>query len=260
MVYLSNFYIIFVFIRGTIMKDNLKEHRRKIFIIMLIFILIIFLIVVFTYALKPELLTNQIASKIIRIDEEVYGETTFDSSNLDFRPILDNWGEDSQNNIIYISFVVGGNINNNIDHIVYDIALADLRLDCSLVSPYLKWKLLKNGELLSSGSLDYHFDTIREGRLILTPIQQDLKDYSEDKNTYDCYDFYMWLSDSCQNDQLDACLNSEDQSDLSGKKISGKIEVELYADTKKELIRTPSDQFSTDYCEVGSGDAIYVDG
>ena len=242
------------------MGSNFQDYKKKFFGLAILIFAIIFLVFLFTYALKSDLLGSNLITKIIHIDEDAYGETLFNSEELNFRPILDNQVDVNSNNVIYIPFVVGGASDNNIDHIVYDIALADLKLDCSLVSPYLKWKLVKNGELLSEGSLDYHFDTIKDGRLVLTPIQQDLQDYSKDKSTYDHYDFYMWISDYCQSENLTDCLNNEDQNFLFDKKISGKIEVELYAEIKETLIRTPSDQLNTDYCEVGSGDAIYVDG
>ena len=184
----------------------------------------------------------------LRLDEEAYGDTDFDSSNLDFRTILDKNLESSMANSIYISFFVGGDKDNDAEDAVYDVALQDLVIDCSLLSPYVKWKLKKNGEEISNGSLDYHFDTINNGRLVLTPIQQDLVDYNEDKSKYDYYEFYLWLSDSCQDDDLSNCIDSVSQNDLVGKKISGKVEVELYSGIKKELVRKPSDDLNTDVC------------
>ncbi len=184
----------------------------------------------------------------LKLDEEAYGDTSFDSTDLEFRTILDKDLENSLGNSIYISFWVGGNKENDAEDAVYDIALQDLVVDCDLLSPYVKWLLKKNGEELSFGSLDYHFDTIVNGRFVLTPIQQDLVSYNEDKSKYDYYEFYLWLSDSCQEDNLSDCKGSVSQNSLLGKKISGKVEVELYTKTKRELVRKPADVLDTNSC------------
>lgn len=236
------------------MKIKSKTNIKKITIISSLVVLIILVIIATTYATKPMSNLKNLITKTIRIDESAYGSVTFDSSNLNLIPILDKNLKESERNIIHITFHVGGSELNSADNIVYDIALVDLELDCDLLSPYLKWRLLKNGEILSEGSFDYKFDTIKNGRFVLTPIQQDLKAYSSDKTTYDHYDFYMWLSDSCQNDNIMECLTAEDQSNLLGKTIKGKIEVELYAGTKKTLVRTPNEQLNKDSCVVRSSD------
>lgn len=241
------------------MSKYLSPNNKKI-VVIYVLVLLILVIVATTYATKPMSNLKSIMTKTIRIDEEAYGKVTFDSSSLDLRPILDKNIEENKDNIVHIEFKVGGAKVNNVDNIVYDIALADLKLDCNLLSPYLKWILLKNGEVLSNGSFDYKFDTIQNGRLVLTPIQQDLKAYSEDKTTYDNYDFYMWLSDSCQSDNLLDCINAEDQSNLSGKIIQGKIEVELYAGTKKTLIRKPTEEVNQESCVVRRSEENAVSG
>ena len=84
--------------------------------------------------------------------------------------------------------------------------------------------------------------------LLLTNIQQDLKPFNEDKSIYDHYEFYMWFSDSCQDENTLNCENAEDQSNLLNKKISGKIEVELYGEGKKELERHPSEELDKNTC------------
>lgn len=233
-------------------------HKK---IVVICGLIIIFAVIfISTYALEPDLFTRSVTAKILQIDEASYGKLYFDSSNLDFRPILDNLVDTNDSNVIHIEFMVGGSRFNNVDNIVYDIALVDLEVDCSLISPYVKWKLKKNGVVISVGSLDYQFDTIVDGRLVLTSIQQDLISYSDDKTVYDNYDFYMWLSDSCQSENIMDCLASEDQSYLLGKKIHGKVEVELYAETKKALVRKPSEVLDTKCCVVGSDGEIYVNG
>lgn len=123
----------------------------------------------------------------------------------------------------------------------------------------MKWRLFKNGDLVSYGSLDYGFDTIENGRIILTPEQQELKEYNVDKSTYDSYEFYMWLSDSCQSEDVSECLEVESQENLIGKKISGKVQVELYADKGEMLVRKPSKVLNVNNCITESENKTYGD-
>jgi len=232
------------------MKKDSMFGREK-YILLILFGVILLVIFTSTYAFKPELTPNSMLTQVLRLDEEAYGETEFDASELEFRPILDDTVDMDSDQVIYIPFTVGGADVNNVEKVVYDIALADLEVDCNLLSPYMKWKLFKNGELMSEGSLDYKFDTIVNGRLVLTPIQQDLVKYNENKSAYDKYEFYMWLSDSCQSEDITECVDSVDQSNMAGKRIKGRIEVELYAEFKKELVRKPSDTLNIKTCLNG---------
>lgn len=233
-------------------SDLFSDYKKSIVIGSLIALL--FITMFTTYATLTELEYKNVSTELVGIDEEAYGNNVFDNSNLVFSPILDKDVNKINKNVIYIDFRVGGNKENDDEANVYDIALMDLEVDCELLSPYLKWKLLKNGMLISEGSLDYKFDTIKKGRLVLTPIQQDLKKYSEDKNTYDYYEFYMWVSDSLQSENLLEYEEQELQNNLINKKLKGKIEVQLYGSAKKELVREPSEVLDTNTCIVG-GDA-----
>ena len=228
----------------------IKDYKK--IVIVSIGIILLVSVMFSTYATLSDLGENGLTTNILRIDEEAYGNLSFNSDNLNFGPILDNEVSNTNNSVIYLDFKVGGSKENDTDDIIYDIALVDLEVDCELVSPYLKWKLFKNGELVSDGSLDYKFDTIKNGRLVLTPIQQDLKKYSEDKTTYDYFEFYMWVSDSFQDNNLANYNNQVDQSYLMDKLIKGKIEVELYGGKKKELVRTPSEELDTNNCIVNN--------
>lgn len=245
--------IIFLMIGVIVVEQN--KRKVDIWNILLVVVAVIliggFIFYLFsssTFANSNNPFIQNTSFSTLKLDEMAYGSTVFDSSNLELRTMLDKDVRASSNQVIYISFLVGGNENNNAEDPVYDIALQDLEVDCDLISPYVKWKLLKNGKEISNGSLDYQFDTIRNGRLVLTPIQQDLKNYSKDKSTYDHYEFYLWLSDSCQEEDIELCDNSEVQNYLLGKKIRGKVEVELYSKTKKELVRHPSDILDTNTC------------
>ena len=203
-----------------------------------------------SYARDSSFSSDKMAGKIVSIDDDVYDKESleFNSNNFELIPILDKFVSDDNENVIKLNFLVGGSKDNNIDNIIYDLSLKGLELDCALLSPYMKWRLVKNGEIISEGNLGYEFDTIVDGKLVLTPIQQDLKEYSEDKNTYDRYTFYMWLSDSCQDDDLTNCKGAHDLSGLLNKKISGKISIDLNVGVKKELVRKPTEILNTENC------------
>ncbi|MCI6266135.1 MAG: hypothetical protein MR598_04750, partial [Erysipelotrichaceae bacterium] len=114
-------------------------------------IVIFFFVLAFTYAVKSKGISNIMLSNILRIDEEAYGDTSFDSSHLNLVPISDEDVDFREKSVIDIEFFVGGNEENNKDNIVYDIALVDLNIDCTLLSPYVKWKLVKNDQILATG-------------------------------------------------------------------------------------------------------------
>lgn len=237
------------------MGKNIFKDKR---IIVLYIIVGIGLLLGITYALDNNSIAMNVNTAYIRVDESAYGDTTFDTSNINFTPILDGDLTTSLDKVIKIDFTVGGNQNNNADNIIYDIALNDLNVHCNLLSPYIKWKLIKNGTEISNGSLDYRFDTITNGRLVLTNTQQDLAPYNASKTGYDNYTFYMWFSDSCQSDLTTCVTNGQvaNQSDLLGKMLSGKVEVELYNKSKKTLVRNPRTTIDSSTCTTS--DAIYL--
>ena len=231
------------------MVKNEEKGYKKYLVILVVIVFIIGI----TYAAQTASSIFNVATATIGLDTSAYGNTTFDASGLKFSPILDNkvGTSEVENNVIKIDFTVGGASGNDTSkNIIYDIALVDLDVSCELLSPYVKWKLIKNGSTLSSGSLDYKFDTIKSGRFVLTETQLDLPAYNASGTGYDNYTFYMWISDSCQSD-LSTCAangNLHDQSDLLNKRLKGKIEVELYTSTKKTLVRNPSNTLDTSTC------------
>ena len=176
--------------------------------IMIIYIIVfVFLITGITYALQTTSFAFNTDTAIINIDEAAYGtNNTLDTSNLDMKPIQDSSVTTSSDNVIKIDFGVKGASSNTTPvsgKYIYDVALTGLEINCNLLSEYVKWKLIKNGEEISSGSLSPKYDHIEYvedgdnpgGRLVLTDIQQDLKSNSEEA---DQYTFYMWVSDSCK--------------------------------------------------------------
>ena len=216
------------------MTKNIFKNKS---LILFYIVVILSLVIGFTYALGTHSLAFNVTTALVSVDERAYGSTSFDSSNIDFRPILDSEVEVKEDNVVAIDFTVGGASTNNNDTIIYDIALADLEMDCSLLNSYIKWKLIKDDVELTSGSFSYTFDTITDGRLVLTEIQEDLPDYSATQENYHDYTFYMWFSDSCQESDILNCKNNVDQSYLLNKSFSGKVEVELYTEGKKILSR-----------------------
>ena len=219
------------------MFKKIIEDKR---ILSLYIIVICVLVIGVTYALGTYSMGLNITTGLIAVDASAYGKTSFDTSKIDFRPIIedinanDNIPEDNLennlDNIIKIEFTVGGASTNNNDNIIYDIALADLQIHCNLISSYIKWKLVKDGTDLSSGSLD---KGIKDNRLVLTEEQFDLPDYNASKTGYHNYTFYMWMSDSCQSSNIKQCIDNEnDQTNLMGKYFSGRLEVELYTEGK----------------------------
>ena len=161
------------------------------------------------------------------------GNLTLPSVNL--VPILDSEVESNTENVMRINFSVKGASTNPNIPIIYDVILSDLVVDTELKSEYVKWELEKNGTVISSGSLDPWFDSIRDGKFWLTEIQQDLVRSS---GTADNYEFRLWISEACTGDII-TCTEDMDQSNMLNKSISGKIEVVLYTKGKEALERKP---------------------
>ena len=106
-------------------------------------------------------------------------------------PILDSEVETNTENVMKINFTVKGKSTNPNIPIIYDVVLDELdNLDPAFRSEYVKWDLLKNGTSISNGSLGYSFDVIKDGRLILTNIQQDLP---KSNATADSYELRLWI-------------------------------------------------------------------
>ena len=155
---------------------------KRIVVVYIITIALILLGV--TYALTSSDISLAVSTANIDINYSDGSNGVLDTSNLKLYPILDNNVINNTSNVIRINFTVGGSSNN----VIYDISLKDLVIDNELLSKYVKWRLYKNKELISEGSLSPEFDTISDGRLVLTNIQQDL-------TTNDSYEFILWLSE-----------------------------------------------------------------
>lgn len=139
--------------------------------------------------------------------------------------------------VIKAKFNVAG-VSSNPDNTIYDVALRDINIDCDLRTEDVKWRLYKNGTLLTSGNLSPTFDVMSDNRLVLTDTQQDLT------TTTDEYVFLLWISESCTGD-ISTCSKEQDQSKYLNKSFSASIKLELSTKTKKTLVRNTA---SADSC------------
>ena len=135
-------------------------------------------------------------------------------------------------NVLRITFDVKGASTNTGSNIIYDVLL-NLTADCSLKNESVKWNLYKNNNLLTSGSTSPKYDkNILKGKIMLTDTQQDLVPYSK---TADKYVFILWMSESCNKEDITKCdLSNALTSDSGGKSISGNIDIRLNSGKKKE--------------------------
>lgn len=157
--------------------------------------------------------------------------------------IIEEAGESIDNpRVIKAEFNVTGS-SNNPKNTIYDVALYAEDISCVLRTKYLKWKLYKNGSLLSQGNLSPEFDTMTNNRLVLTNTQQDLT------TTKDKYTFLLWISESCT-DNLSECSPEEDQSKYLNKTIKASIKIELATESKKTLKRITSTDGSCDFQNI----------
>ena len=134
-------------------------------------------------------------------------------------------------NVLRITFDVKGASTNTGSNIIYDVLL-NLTADCSLKNESVKWNLYKNNNLLTSGSTSPKYDKdVLKGKIMLTDIQQDLVSYSK---TADKYVFILWMSESCNEEDITKCDISKGlTSDSGGKSISGNIDIRLNSGKKK---------------------------
>ena len=154
-------------------------------------------------------------------------------------------------NVLRITFDVKGASTNTGSNIIYDVLL-NLTADCSLKNESVKWNLYKNNNLLTSGSTSPKYDKdVLKGKIMLTDIQQDLVPYSK---TADKYVFILWMSESCNEEDITKCDISKGlTSDSGGKSISGNIDIRLNSGKKKENKR---ESIEGDACEVIKGTYI----
>ena len=135
-------------------------------------------------------------------------------------------------NVLRITFDVKVASTNTGNNIIYD-AILNIDADCSLKNESVKWNLYKNNSLLTSGNTSPKYDKdVLNGKITLTDTQQDLVPYSK---TADKYVFILWMSESCNEEDITKCDISKGlTSDSGGKSISGNIDIRLNSGKKKE--------------------------
>ena len=153
-------------------------------------------------------------------------------------------------NVLRITFDVKGSSTNTGNNIIYD-AILNIDADCSLKNESVKWNLYKNNSLLTSGSTSPKYDKdVLNGKITLTDTQQDLVPYSK---TADKYVFILWMSESCNEEDITKCDISKGLTSASGgKSISGNIDIRLNSGKKKENKRETMD---IDACSIPRGNA-----
>ena len=153
-------------------------------------------------------------------------------------------------NVLRITFDVKGASTNTGNNIIYD-AILNIDADCSLKNESVKWNLYKNNNLLTSGSTSPKYDRdVLNGKITLTDTQQDLVKYS---GSADKYVFILWMSESCNEEDITKCdLSNALTSDSGGKSISGNIDIRLNSGKKKENKRETMD---IDACSIPRGNA-----
>ena len=232
------------------MKDYIKNNFK---VISVLVIVILLAAIGITFAYTMDSINVAIGTGNYGV---VYrGTATLPSSDL--RPILDDELTNSSNSskVLKINFTVKGASTNPTDvPIIYDVSLTDLNLPEELKNKYFKWRLYKNGNVLSEGNFSYDFDSIVDNRMVLTNIQQDLPSYDD---TADSYTFYIWISESCTG-TIDTCAEFYDQSDMLNKTFSGNIRIELSTKGKKELVRPKMSAYAT-LLDLNLTDSIKTD-
>ena len=154
-------------------------------------------------------------------------------------------------NVLRITFDVKGASTNTGNNIIYDVLL-NLTADCTLKNESVKWNLYKNNNLLTSGTTSPKYDkNVLGGKITLTDTQQDLVKYS---GTADKYVFILWMSESCNEEDITKCdLSKALTSDSGSKSISGNIDIRLNSGKKKENKRESSNIENT--CSILGGNA-----
>ena len=215
------------------MKDNLKNKN----LLVIVFEIIVIIIGIIGITFATSKLLNDRTTTIIQAGEynlDYKGDTKIEVNNIE--PISDDLVDiNTHNNVIRTEFSVRGTNTNKDDKLIYDVMLNNMNIDCSLLNEYTKWRLYKNKNLISEGSLSPNFDgDVLTDTMHLTTIQENLPKYNE---AYDDYVLIFWISESCDN--LETC-EFVDQSDIVNSNFNMNVFIALYSGTKKTYERIPN--------------------
>ena len=215
------------------MKESLKNKN----LLVIIFEIIIIILGIIGITFATQKILNDRTTTNLTAGEYGLDYKGDKSVNIkDIEPIDDNLVNiDTVDNVIRLEFGVRGVSTNNNDKLIYDVMLDKMNIDCALLNKYTKWRLYKNGNLLSSGSLDPAFDgNVLTKNMRLTDIQESLPKYNQE---YDNYVLLFWISESCDN--LETC-ELVDQSSIANSKMDMEVFIAVYSGTKKKLERIPN--------------------
>lgn len=141
--------------------------------------------------------------------------------------------------VLKIDFKLSG-VSTNPDNTIMDISLNSVDISCPLRSEYFKWKLYKDGTLISTGNFSPKFDIIENNRIVLTSTQESLT------TTGNTYSLIFYIAESCTGDLSTCNANNKqyNQSGLLAKHFSAIMKVELSAGSKKTNTRKTSNNYS----------------
>ena len=215
------------------MKESFKNKN----LLVIIFEIIIIILGIIGITFAAQKILNDRTTTSLKAGEyglDYIGDKTIAISNIE--PIDDSLiNVDSRDNVIRLEFGVKGVSTNNNDKLIYDVMLDKMNIDCALLNKYTKWRLYKDGKMVSSGSLDPAFDgSVLTNNMRLTDIQESLPKYNQD---YDNYVLLFWISESCDN--LETC-ELIDQSNIANSKMDMEVFIAVYSGTKKKIERVPN--------------------
>ena len=215
------------------MNDSIEKKN----IMVIVFEIAVIASGIFGITFATSKIINDRTSTIITTGEyqiDYVGDKLVKADNI--MPISDKLiNINTKDNVIRLEFSVRGVKQNKNDELIYDVMFDEMKVDCSLLNQYTKWNLYKNGELLSTGSLDPKFDgDVLGDNIRLTTTQETLKKYNED---YDNYVLILWISEACED--LEKCT-LVDQSKIVDSELSMKVFIALYSGEKTIYNRTPN--------------------
>ena len=192
-----------------------KSFKNKNLLVIVFEIVVIILgIIGITYA-TTQIINNRTVTNLTvgEYTVEYIGDKNVTVNNLE--PIDDNLVNiNTKDKVIRLEFSLRGAASNKKDNLIYDVMIKNLKIHCAFLNKYTKWVLCKNGNKLSTGSLDPAFDGDALGDTMrLTNIQEDLPSHND---KYDKYVVIFWISESC--DDISSC-ELIDQSNIVDKSV-----------------------------------------
>lgn len=213
-----------------------KSFKNKNLLVIVFEIVVIILgIIGITYA-TTQIINNRTVTNLTvgEYTVEYIGDKNVTVNNLE--PIDDNLVNiNTKDKVIRLEFSLRGAVSNKKDDLIYDVMIKNLKVDCAFLNKYTKWVLYKNGNKLSTGSLDPAFDGDALGDTMrLTNIQEDLPSHND---KYDKYVVIFWISESC--DDISSC-ELIDQSNIVDKSVSMEVFIAVNSGEKKAFERVPN--------------------